>query len=65
MRIKYPPEWVKSEMLDLEHQGINLYDWELVKEFLEGQNRFTMLEWMKDNRQLFYYSVLSNNYKAL
>tara|TARA_B100002019_G_scaffold73910_1_gene63833 strand:- start:1943 stop:2101 length:159 start_codon:yes stop_codon:yes gene_type:complete len=52
-------------MLDLEHQGVNLYDWELVKEFLERQNRFTMLEWMKDNRQLFYYSVLSNNYKAL
>lgn len=65
MRIKEPPQWVKLEMLDLVHQGVDLYDWELVKGFLEGQNRFTMLEWMKDHRQLFNYSVLSENYKAL
>lgn len=65
MKAKSPPRWVKLEMLDLQHQGVNLYDWELVKEFLEGQNRFTMLEWVKDHRQLFNYSVLSENYKAL
>jgi len=65
VKAKSPPRWVKLEMLDLQHQGVNLYDWESVKEFLEGQNRFTMLEWVKDHRQLFNYSVLSKNYKAL
>jgi hypothetical protein len=63
MRKKIAPEWVLMEILDLLHQGVDIHDWELVKEFLERQNRFTMLEWIKDNRPLFYFSVLSKQYE--
>jgi len=59
------PHWVLLEIADLQHQGVDIYDWNSVTRFLEGQNRFTMLEWIQDNRRLFIYSVLSNKYRAL
>jgi hypothetical protein len=65
MRKKIAPKWVLMEILDLLHQGVDIHDWELVKEFLERQSRFTMLEWIKDNRSLFYYTVLSKQYDSI
>lgn len=65
MKSKISPEWVLLEICDLIHQGVDIYDWELVKDFLSGQKRFTMLDWIQDHRQLFYYSILSKQYENI
>jgi hypothetical protein len=62
MRKKIAPKWVLMEVLDLLHQGVNIYEWEEVRSFLGIQKRFTMLNWIEDNRQLFYFAILSKQY---
>ena len=62
MKKKIAPKWVLREVVDLIDQGVNVHDWEIVNDFLEGQLRFTMLDWIRHNRSLFTYCVMSKQY---
>jgi hypothetical protein len=62
MKKKIAPKWVLQEVVDLIDQGVNVHDWEIVNDFLEGQLRFTMLDWIRHNRSLFTYCVMSKQY---
>jgi len=65
MKKNISPRWVLQEIADLVAQDVDVYDWEVVKNFLERQKRFTMLDWIQDNRQLFYFSVLSKQHENI
>ena len=62
MKKKIAPKWVLQEVVDLIDQGVDVHDWEIVNDFLEGQSRFTMLDWIRHNRSLFTYCVMSKQY---
>lgn len=56
------PEWVLSEIVDMDCRGVNLFDWSEVKNFLSGEERFTMLDWIYENRSKFNMVVLNNTH---
>jgi len=65
MKKKIAPRWVLMEILDLLSDGVNIYSWEDTCDYLQRQNRFTMLDWIRDYRQLYTYSVMSKQFEKV
>lgn len=63
MRKKIAPKWVLTTIQSMNSRGVDIYDWEEVKSYLTHAYMFDMLEWIKDNRQLFTYAVVSKQYE--
>ena len=65
MKNKIAPEWVLQALKAIKQEGVDLYSWSNVTEYCTSIGWFDMLDWIRDNRDMFTYVVMSEQYEYI